>query len=110
MRLSCVCTPRDSRDYKSVSVCVYDVLLGFRPVMAVILLTLLRSAPSTLDRRRGSSAPQVSKGPTEVRQAGTCGRRLECAACTGGHAWGWGVGETVTELTEQGAWSRPRAG
>lgn len=58
-------------------------LPGFRPVMAVIPQTLLLSAASTLDRRRGSSAPQVSKGPEEVRQAGTCGWHPEHTACMG---------------------------
>lgn len=72
--------------------------------MALIPQTLLLSASRTLDRRRGSSAPQVSKGPEEVRQAGICGWHTEHTACMRGTPGAGGVGETVTELTEQGAW------
>lgn len=99
-----MCALQETPCIKTASQSVYDVLPGFRPVMAVIPQTLLLSAPSTLDRRRGSSAPQVSKGPEEVRQAGTCGWRPENTACTGGTPGAGGVGETVMELTEQGAW------
>lgn len=87
--LLCVHSKREQVSHSASS--VYDVLLGFSPVMAVIPQTLLLSAPSTLDHRRGSSAPPAAKGPAEVRQAGTCGRCPEHAACTGGARMGLGV-------------------
>ena len=104
--LPCVHSRRQ-QGYKSVSVCVYDVLLGFRPSYGCD-----SADPASVCTQHAGPQEGVLCTPSFQRtHRGQAGGYLRSASgmCSvyRGHAWGWGVGETVTELTEQGAWSRP---